>query len=107
MEAADIDAISITVAEMKSMETVFNVRGVGSFASIDSLSIANNDFRASGTDSRWIGVDVAMRATASATNLLISNSSHVRHVLSSSSDSSLSVSNSKVIDMMGGRAVVR
>lgn len=47
-----------------------------------------------------------MNAGASVSHFFATNSSHVRHVFSSSTSATLRISNSQVMDMLGGRAVV-
>jgi len=80
MGAADLDAVGVSVTNMGSMETVFDVVGEGSTAMVMNLFIGDNDFSAIDPPIRWTGIAVRDRAFGSFFDTTVSNSTNIRHV---------------------------
>jgi len=106
MGAADLDAVGVSITNMGSMETVFDVVGEGSTAMVMNLFIGDNDFSAINPPIRWTGIAVRDRAFGSFFDTTISNSTNIRHVFSASINSNLDILRAQISDLSGGREVV-
>lgn len=106
MNAADIDAMSVTIDFMRNMDIIFKVSGAGSTATVEDLVIANNDFAASDPPVLWTAFDLEDSAMATVANAQISDSTNIRHLFSAASASVLNLQDIDVDGLVGGRAVV-
>jgi len=106
MGAGDIDAVGVNVNNMGSFETVFDVVGEGSTATVMNLFIGDNDLSAIDPPIRWTAVTIRDNAMASFVDTIVYNSTNIRHVFSASIRSNLDILRAEMTGLTGGRAVV-
>jgi superfamily II helicase len=106
MASAGIDAMTVTIDNMKNMENVFDISGAGSSATIDGLMITNTDLTQVQPAARWIGMNVRDGAMATVSNAEITNNTNARHVFSAMESATMTVNGATVAMTNGGRAVV-
>ena len=106
MQAADIDAMDVTVTEMVNIVTVFDITGVGTSAVLENIFIGGNDIAQTNPSNLWIGVNVRDNAVGSIANSTFTSNTNMRHIFSASTSATLDIQNSAVKDASGGRVVV-
>ena len=106
MGASDIDAVGVTISNMGSMETIFDVVGEGSTAMVMNLAIEDNDFSSIVPPIRWTAITIRDNASARFVDTVVSNSTNIRHVFSASVNSNLDILRAEMTSLTGGRAVV-
>ena len=106
MGAGDIDAVDVTVSNMASFETVFDVVGDGSTAMVMNLLIADNDLSSVDPPIRWTAIMVRDNASGTFIDTVVMNSTNIRHVFSASIFSTLDIRRADLTDLTGGRAIV-
>jgi hypothetical protein len=106
MQAADIDAIDVTVSEMINILTVFDVAGVGSTAVLENIVISGNDIAQTKPNNLWVGINVRDNAVGSIASSSFIDNSNMRHIFSASTNATLDVQSSVVSGASGGRVVV-
>jgi hypothetical protein len=105
-EAADIDAMDITISNMMNIETVFDIAGDGSTVMIENMMANNNDIGQVDPPSLWVGINIRDEAKGIVTNSSFINNTNFRHVYSASNFAVLDVQGSMVDGASGGRVVV-
>ncbi len=106
MNAADIDAMDVSIDFMRNMENIFEISGAGSTAAVEDLVIANNNFADSDPPVLWTAFNLENNAMASVANAQISDSTNVRHLFSVASSSVINLQDIDIDGLVGGRAVV-
>jgi hypothetical protein len=107
MQASQLSATRINVMNMKGLTNVFDISGAGSMAKLDNVTISNIVLSTASPPPRWTGVNVRDMAMASVTGLSVSDSSNVRHVVSAQRSAMVNIENVIIMDLVGGRQVVR
>ena len=106
MQAADIDAMDVTVTEMVNIVTVFDITGVGTSAVLENIFIGGNDIAQTNPSNLWIGMNVRDNAVGSIANSTFTSNTNMRHIYSASTSATLDIQNSAVKGASGGRVVV-
>jgi len=106
MEAADIDAVSVNIQNMETMQNIFDIEGEGSSAMIKDITIAGNDLSGVNPPVRWTGFNVRENAMALIENATIVDNTNVRHIFSASRSASVGIRNAMISMTNGGRVVV-
>ena len=107
MQAADIDAVDVTITEMTNIVTVFDIVGDGTTALLENIVISNNDIAQTNPNNLWTGINIRDNAMGSVSNSSFVKNTNMRHVFSASRSASLDVLRSMVVGASGGRVVVR
>jgi hypothetical protein len=106
MQAADIDAMDVTIAEMSSIGSVFEVAGAGSTAVLENVNINRNNIAQSSPMNLWVGINVRDSGFGVISNSTFIDNTNIRHIFSTFNAGTLEVQNLKVIGASGGRVVV-
>jgi hypothetical protein len=106
MQAADIDAMDISISDMKSIGTLFDTAGAGSTATIGNLYMNNNRIDQTNPNNVWIGINVRDDAISTINNSTMVDNTNVRHIFSASNGATMEIQNTMIIGASGGRVVV-
>lgn len=106
MQAADIDAVDVTITAMTNIVTVFDVVGEGTTAVLENIIISNNNIAQSKPSNLWTGINIRDNAIGTVTNISFLENSNVRHIFSASVSATMDIQRSTVIGASGGRVVV-
>lgn len=106
MQAADIDAMDVTVTNLSNIVTVFDIVGVGTTAVLENILISSNNISKTSPNNLWIGINVRDNAVGSITNSTFLDNTNLRHIFSASSTATIDVQSSMIVGASGGRVVV-
>ena len=106
MQAADIDAIDVTVNEMSNMFTVFDIVGDGTTAVLENIIVRSNNVAQSNPNNLWVGISIRENAIGTVTKSTFIDNTNVRHVLSASMNATLDIQSSRITGASGGRVAV-
>ena len=106
MQAADIDAVGVTVTEMTNIVTVFDVVGEGTTAVLENIMISSNNIAESNPRNLWTGINIRENAVGTIADSSFVENDNMRHVFSASMSATLDVQRSRVVGASGGRVVV-
>jgi hypothetical protein len=106
MQAADIDAMDVTVTEMSNILTVFDIAGAGTTAVLEDIVISSNNIAQTKPNNLWVGIHVREGAVGSITNSSFIVNTNMRHVFSATTTATLDIQSSSILGAAGGRVVV-
>jgi hypothetical protein len=106
MQAADIDAVDVTISGMTNIATVFDVVGDGTTAALEKIIISNNNIGQTNPSNLWTGINIRDNAIGTVISSSFVENTNLRHVFSASLSATLNVQRSMVIGASGGRVVV-
>ena len=106
VQAADIDAMDVTVTEMLNILTVFDIAGIGTTAVLENVVISGNKIAQTNPNNLWVGINIRDNAAGSIANSSFIVNTNLRHIFSASTAATLDVQSSVIIGASGGRVVV-
>ena len=106
MQGSRLNANDVEVTSMQSMMNGFDVAGAGSMARLENITFARNDLSGFSPPIRWVGVNVRENAMASISDVSVTDSTNIRHVVASEMGAVLDVDDVVATNLKGGREVV-